>query len=99
MAFVDKLLSLDLQSWLILILTLIVVAHVVPYFVDPHAIRAFPGPFLAKFTDLWMGRLAVEGHRSEVVHELHKKYGEFVVFPEISEQRFVALSKGHHWVE
>lgn len=76
MSLLNGLFSLSLQSWLVLLVTIVVVAHVVPYFADPHAIRAYPGPFLAKFTDLWLGRVATQGHRSEVVHELHRQYGE-----------------------
>jgi len=40
--------------------------------------RSIPGPWLAKFTDAWLGRVAARGHRSEVVHQLHKQYGTFV---------------------
>jgi len=52
--------------------------HLVPYVVDSRGIRTIPGPWLAKYTDAWLGRVAARGHRSEVVHELHKKYGTFV---------------------
>ena len=55
----------------------ILAVHLVPYVADPHGIRSIPGPWLAKFTDAWLGRVAARGHRSEVVHELHKKYGEY----------------------
>ena len=55
---------------------LILAVHIVPYVVDAHGARSIPGPWLAKFTDAWLGRVAARGHRSEVVHELHKKYGE-----------------------
>ena len=58
----------------------ILAAHLVPYVVDAHGIRSIPGPRLAKFTDAWMGRVVVGGHRSEVVHEMHKQYGEYI-FP------------------
>ena len=78
MALSESLFSLDSttwQSWLFLAFAIVLVAHVVPYFADPYAIRLYPGPFLAKFTDLWLGRVAIQGHRSEVVHELHNKYG------------------------
>ena len=54
----------------------ILAIHVVPYVVDAHGIRSIPGPWIAKFTDAWLGRVAARGHRSEVVHGIHKKYGE-----------------------
>ncbi|PWN22638.1 cytochrome P450 [Microstroma glucosiphilum] len=43
---------------------------------SPHA--SLPGPFLARFTDLWMARQAMRGDRSLVIHEEHKKHGTFV---------------------
>ena len=55
---------------------LVVGTHVVPYAVDTHKMRSIPGPWLAKFTDAWLGRVAARGHRSEVVHQLHKQYGK-----------------------
>lgn len=42
------------------------------------AFLSIPGPFAAKFTDLWLARQAMRGNRSLVVHEQHKKYGKFV---------------------
>ena len=55
----------------------ILAVHLVPYIADAHGIRSIPGPWLAKFTDAWFGRVAARGHRSELVHELHKEYGGF----------------------
>ncbi|KAK0452448.1 cytochrome P450 [Armillaria borealis] len=46
----------------------VVLIHLLAYFFDPYGFRSFPGPFLAKFSDAWLG----------MVHELHKKYGTFV---------------------
>ncbi|KIJ61578.1 hypothetical protein HYDPIDRAFT_96462 [Hydnomerulius pinastri MD-312] len=56
----------------------VVLTHIVPYLADPFNQRRVPGPLLAKFSDLWLGWTASQGHRSDVVHELHKKYGTFV---------------------
>jgi benzoate 4-monooxygenase len=55
---------------------LMVAVHVVPYFIDTHGIRSIPGPWFAKFTNAWLGGVAARGHRSEVVHQIHKEYGE-----------------------
>ncbi|TRM63528.1 cytochrome P450 [Schizophyllum amplum] len=52
--------------------------HLVPYVLDVHRLRGYPGPALAKFSDLWLGMVSRGGHRSETVHELHEKYGPFV---------------------
>ncbi len=77
MAIVDYLLHLDFASTLSLLVVFVLLAHLVPYFVDPHCIRSngISGPFWARFSDAWLGWTAAQGHRSEVVHELHKKYG------------------------
>ncbi len=79
MAIVDYLLHLDFASTLSLLVVFVLLAHLVPYFVDPHCIRSngISGPFWARFSDAWLGWTAAQGHRSEVVHELHKKYGTF----------------------
>lgn len=59
-------------SW---VLIAVVLVHAVPYWLDPHGFRSIPGPFLAKFSNVWIGWVTAQGHRSEVVHELHLKYG------------------------
>jgi hypothetical protein len=60
---------------LAVISTLIILVHLLVWLVDPNGLRTFPGPFLARFSDLWLGRVAQQGHRSQVVHEMHEKYG------------------------
>ncbi|KAL5499093.1 hypothetical protein ACEPAH_1611 [Sanghuangporus vaninii] len=56
------------------------VVQFVIYLTDSHCIRGngISGPLLAKFSDAWLGWVAAHGHRSEVVNDLHKKYGSFV---------------------
>ncbi|KAH9976216.1 cytochrome P450 monooxygenase [Lactifluus volemus] len=63
---------------LAIISTFIILVHLLVWLVDPNGLRTFPGPFLARFSDLWLGRVAQQGHRSQVVHEMHEKYGTFV---------------------
>lgn len=67
--------SIDLSTLAITISTTFILVHLVPYLFDPHGIRSYPGPFLAKFSHIWLAIVAKEEHRSEVIHELHKKYG------------------------
>lgn len=57
-----------------------VLAHLIPYLLDPHNYRrpAISGPWLNALTDAWLAHAAAQGNRSERVHELHKKYGKFV---------------------
>ncbi|CAE6401810.1 unnamed protein product [Rhizoctonia solani] len=53
--------------------------YVVPYLLDPYEYRRrFPGPSLARFTNWWMSSLTRTGHHSEIVQQLHEKYGTFV---------------------
>lgn len=61
---------------LILVPALVLLVHFIPWLVDPHGLRSFPGPRLARFSDLWLGRVAKHGHRSQVVHQMHEKYGK-----------------------
>jgi benzoate 4-monooxygenase len=67
--------NLDWQTVVITFLAAVVSVHLIPYLVDRHNIRKYPGPFLAKFSDIWLGWASNNGHRSEVVHEMHQKYG------------------------
>ncbi|KAJ7634986.1 cytochrome P450 monooxygenase [Roridomyces roridus] len=52
--------------------------HLAIYLVDPYGIRQYPGPLLAKFSDAWLGWISPHGHRSEIIHEMHLRYGPFV---------------------
>jgi benzoate 4-monooxygenase len=61
--------------FLVFIVVIVLLAHLLRYVVDSHGIRSVPGPTLAKFSDVWLGLVSGHGHRSEVVHEMHKKYG------------------------
>lgn len=67
--------GINLPTVLTLLLSTVVFVHLVPFIADPFSQRRIPGPFLAKFSDLWLGWVTSHGHRSDVVHELHKKYG------------------------
>lgn len=49
--------------------------HLLPWLWDSHGLRAYPGPFIAKFSDIWLGYVSKGAHRSELVHEAHLKYG------------------------
>lgn len=57
----------------------VVAAHLLPWLWDSHGLRLYPGPFLAKFSDLWLGWVSAHGHRSEVVHDMHKTYGKTTI--------------------
>lgn len=60
----------------ILILALYVILQIMSYLNSP--LRHIPGPFLAKFTNLWR-LLDTWGGRLELTHQLlHEKYGPAV---------------------
>ncbi|KAG8728565.1 hypothetical protein FRC11_010779, partial [Ceratobasidium sp. 423] len=53
--------------------------YVVPYLLDPYDYRRrFPGPPCAGLTNWWMSNLTRTGHHSDIVQQLHEKYGTFV---------------------
>ena len=74
-SFIDAICNFNVYSVAILVPVLVFLAHFIPWLVDFHGIRSYPGPLLAKFSDLWLAWIAAHGHRSEVVHDLHKEYG------------------------
>ncbi|KAJ7096819.1 cytochrome P450 [Mycena epipterygia] len=49
-----------------------------PYFRDPYRIRKYPGPVLAKFTYAWLLWAGITRRRSQIIHEMHKKYGPII---------------------
>lgn len=77
--------NVDLKMAAYVIPGTFLVVHIVPWLWDTHKIRAYPGPFIAKFSDIWLGYISKKGHRSERVHEAHLKYG-------MSEQSLTCLA-------
>jgi len=56
----------------------LVLFFVIPYFTSNTALKSVPGPFAAKFTNLWLLLQARQGKRYLSVDEAHKKYGKLV---------------------
>jgi benzoate 4-monooxygenase len=52
--------------------------YLVQYFTSNASIRDVPGPFAAKFTNLWLLLQARQGKRYRSVDEAHRKYGKLV---------------------
>ncbi|OHW95902.1 benzoate 4-monooxygenase cytochrome p450 [Colletotrichum incanum] len=59
------------------LLYLLFVSYVAFVFLMARQSR-FPGPFLAKVTDLWMARFDIKGKRTSTIQSLHAKYGPVV---------------------
>lgn len=55
-------------------------ASMTVYRVCFHRLKEFPGPFVSKVTKFWHAWILVkrEKNNHEYLHELHKKYGDFV---------------------
>ncbi|KAK0493478.1 cytochrome P450 monooxygenase [Armillaria luteobubalina] len=68
----------DLSTVVATIFVLVILVYLVPYLADSHSLRSYPGPFIAKFSDAWLAYVTYKEHRSEVIHNLHIKYGPFV---------------------
>lgn len=68
----------DLPTGITTAIVLAVLVHLVPYLIDFHRLRSYPGPLVAKFSDVWLACVSYQGRRSEVIHDLHKKYGPVV---------------------
>jgi benzoate 4-monooxygenase len=63
-----------------MVITMQLIFYVVPYLFDPYHYRRFPGPPLAGFTNWWMSRVVRTGHHSEIVQQLHARYGKPILF-------------------
>jgi benzoate 4-monooxygenase len=56
----------------------LVLFWLVPYLTSNTEIRDVPGPFFAKFSNLWLLLQARQGKRYKSVDEAHEKYGKLV---------------------
>ncbi|EED82991.1 predicted protein [Postia placenta Mad-698-R] len=61
-----------------LIATVIALSFLLPYFNDPYKLRAYPGPFLAKFTSTWASWVISHNQWLETVDLLHHQYSPIV---------------------
>ncbi|KAI7944773.1 hypothetical protein MJO28_010468 [Puccinia striiformis f. sp. tritici] len=73
--------------------------YILGYSWNKHQINHFPGPFLAKFSRLWLGYHTRFGKRYQIIHELHQKHGRFVrIAPNelsIADPDAIAVVLGH----
>lgn len=62
-----------------LLLPLFVVTYwIVPYFTTYKHLKHIPGPFLGKFSNIWLAAGAHEGKKFAWVDAAHRKYGKVV---------------------
>lgn len=66
-------------SWLLpLPFVYLVLYYTIPYFFPYRAIAQVPGPFWARFSNIWLASQARKGRKFAAVHESHEKYGKVV---------------------
>jgi benzoate 4-monooxygenase len=51
---------------------------IVPYFTTYKHLRTIPGPFVGKFSNLWLALAARRGQKFAWVDYAHRKYGKVV---------------------
>jgi len=56
----------------------VVLFFLVPYLTSNTELKVIPGPFAAKFSNLWLLLQARQGKRYQAVHDAHAKYGKLV---------------------
>ncbi|CCO28579.1 hypothetical protein BN14_02575 [Rhizoctonia solani AG-1 IB] len=58
---------------------LLLAYYLIPYLLDTHDYRRrFSGPFVASLSNWWLSKSTQSGRHSEIIYELHEKYGKFV---------------------
>lgn len=78
MALLDEIIALGPLKLLGIFVASILVAHIVPYYLDPYGLRKYPSPGIAAFTDFWLVYHTRLGRRFEVLDAAHRKYGKYV---------------------
>lgn len=76
MAVISDSATLIAQHWPA-ILVLLVVGHLTRNYLTPGA-SSIPGPFWAKFSNLWRFIDVANGHAEATLHKLHLKHGDYV---------------------
>lgn len=82
-------------AWLFGLIIFIAYRHFFTY----RALRRIPGPFIAKFSKIWLLITARRGKRYILVDEAHEKYGPVIrIQPNhisINDDRAIPLIYGH----
>ena len=52
--------------------------YLIPYFITYRSLVKVPGPFIAKFSNIWLGLSARQGRKFAAVDWAHRKYGKVV---------------------
>lgn len=80
-------------------ITLFLTYYIAPFLLSNTSLRSIPGPFVARFSNLWLLLQARQGRRFLAVDAAHKKYGRFVrIQPDhvsIADERAIPIIYGH----
>ncbi|KAL9564161.1 hypothetical protein ACKAV7_011668 [Fusarium commune] len=92
--------SLLLSPWAPLAVLLCgLLFYTIPYFYTYRHLRKIPGPWLARFSDLWLLYICRQSKRSYTVYDLHERLGPVVrIQPNhisIVDERAINLVYGH----
>ncbi|CAP98032.1 hypothetical protein E8E15_000570 [Penicillium rubens] len=95
------LLSLLLSPWAIILAIPVWVAlyYIYPYLVSYGHLSRVPGPFVAKFSNIWVGLSAKRGQKYAAVDAAHRKYGKVIRIGfnhvSIADERALNVVYGH----
>ncbi|KAG4439245.1 hypothetical protein IFR05_005283 [Cadophora sp. M221] len=68
-----------LTPWVILLMPIYILSYyLIPFFITYRKLIKFPGPFSAKFSNVWIGLSARSGKKFAAVDWAHRKYGKIV---------------------
>jgi benzoate 4-monooxygenase len=89
-----------LTPWIALVLPIYIsLYYLVPYITTYRSLARFPGPFTAKFSNIWLGLSARRGQKYAAVDEAHQKYGKIVRVGfnhvSIADERALQVVYGH----
>ncbi|PCH44286.1 cytochrome P450 monooxygenase pc-bph [Wolfiporia cocos MD-104 SS10] len=79
--------------WIALIAITVFAVQFVPYLLDPLGLSSFPGPVLAKFSNVWLPWIVSQNRWSVTVDQLHRKYGKTLIY--CGAGTFVRLAPNH----
>lgn len=95
------LLSLLLSPWTMAVAIPVWFAfyYIYPYLVSYGHLSRVPGPFVAKFSNIWVGLSARHGQKYAAVDTAHRKYGKVVRIGfnhvSIADERALNVVYGH----
>ncbi|KAI0337453.1 cytochrome P450 monooxygenase [Trametopsis cervina] len=75
---IGKITNRDPFAIILALAGVVALVHFVPYFLDRHNIRRYPGPLLASLSDGWLSWIAVRGTINVAIADEHAKHGKFV---------------------